>query len=159
MFKNFTGNNGRVNNYIKRILAVILCLCVFAMLSAITVMAADGEGGGNAGAAEGEQPAGLGFLQPILLIGLFGLLMYFMLYRPQKKQERTVAAMRNSLQIGDEISTNGGILGKIIQIKDEFVIIETGNDRTKLKLAKWSIRAVEHREEEEDDDEYEDDDE
>ena len=106
-------------------------------------------------AAEAAEVGGLGFLQPILLIGLFGLLMYFMLYRPQKKQEKAVNAMRSSLQIGDEISTNGGILGKIIQIKDEFIIIETGNDRTKLKLAKWSIRAVEHREE----DEYEDDEE
>jgi len=98
----------------------------------------------------------LSFLNPIIMIALFGLLMYFMLYRPQKKQEKAVNEMRSSLQVGDEVSTNGGILGKIVQIKDNFIIIETGNDRTKLKIAKWSIRAVEHREEEDDDEDEED---
>ncbi|MCL1858463.1 MAG: preprotein translocase subunit YajC [Oscillospiraceae bacterium] len=108
------------------------------------------------GATEAAEAGGLSFLNPIIMIALFGLLMYFMLYRPQKKQEKAVNEMRSSLQVGDEVSTNGGILGKIVQIKDNFIIIETGNDRTKLKIAKWSIRAVEHREEEDDDEDEED---
>ena len=106
-------------------------------------------------AADAAEPNALSFLNPIIMIALFGLLMYFILYRPQKKQEKAINEMRSNLRIGDEISTNGGILGKIIQIKDDFVIIETGNDRTKLKLAKWSIRAVERREEEDEDDDDE----
>jgi len=89
----------------------------------------------------------------LIMIALFGLLMYFMLYRPQKKQEKAVNEMRSSLKVGDEISTTGGILGKIIQIKDDFLIIETGADRTKLKITKWAVRAVENREEEEEDEE------
>ena len=92
-----------------------------------------------------------GMLPMLLLFVLFG---YFLLYRPQKKREREVSEMRNSLRIGDEISTAGGIFGKIIQIKDDFIIIETGSDKTKLKIAKWGIRSVESRE---DDDEDEDD--
>ena len=108
------------------------------------------------GTTEAAEAGGLSFLNPIIMIALFGLLMYFMLYRPQKKQEKAVNEMRSSLQVGDEVSTNGGILGKIVQIKDNFIIIETGNDRTKLKIAKWSIRAVEHREEEDDDEDEED---
>ena len=86
------------------------------------------------------------------MIAIFGLLMYFMLYRPQKKQQKAAEDMRNSLKVGDEISTTSGIIGKVIQIKDDFLIIETGNDKTKLKIAKWAIRAVEHREEEEEED-------
>ena len=92
-------------------------------------------------------------IQTVIMIGLFGVAMYFLLYRPQKKQEKAVNEMRSSLKIGDEISTNGGILGKIIQIKDDFIVIETGNDRTKLKIAKWAIRAVERRAEDEEEDE------
>ena len=105
--------------------------------------------------AEGE--AGLlgglfGMLPMILIFVFFG---YFMLIRPQKKQERAVNEMRNSLRVGDEIATTGGILGKIIQIKEDFIIIETGNNKTKMKIAKWGVRSVEFREDE--DDEEDDD--
>jgi len=82
----------------------------------------------------------LGFLLPIAIIGG---IFYFILYRPQKKQEKTVNAMRNSIKVGDEISTNGGIYGKVLSIKDDFLIIESGSDKTKLKIAKWAVRAVE----------------
>jgi len=100
--------------------------------------------------------AGLGaLLNPIFMIVIFGLLMYFMLFRPQKKQQKAVEEMRSSLRVGDEIATTGGILGKIIQIKDDFIIIETGNDKTKLKITKWAVRSVEHREEDDEDDEDE----
>ena len=87
----------------------------------------------------------LGMLVPIVLLVVMG---YFMLYRPQKKQEKTVNEMRNNLRVNDEISTNGGIIGKIMQIKDDFVVIETSTAKTKMKIAKWAIRAVEYREEE-----------
>ena len=77
-------------------------------------------------------------------IALFALLFYFMLYRPQKKQERETKDMRNSLQVGDEISTTGGILGRVLQIRDDVIVIESGN--TKMKLAKWAIRQIERGE-------------
>ena len=108
-----------------------------------------------AGSDATAEPGLSALLNPIFMIVIFGLLMYFMLFRPQKKQEKAVNEMRNSLKVGDEIATNGGILGKIIQIKDDFLIIETGNDKTKLKITKWAVRSVEHREEEDDDDDEE----
>lgn len=108
-------------------------------------------------AADAAVPGETGspLVSTIIMIALFGVLMYFMLYRPQKKQQKSMDEMRNGLMVGDEISTSGGILGKIVQIKDDFLIIETGNDRTKLKITKWAVRAVEHREEEEDGEEEE----
>ena len=57
----------------------------------------------------------------ILMIGIFALVFYLFIYRPQKKQEKETARMRNELKIGDEISTNGGILGRIVKIKDEII--------------------------------------
>jgi preprotein translocase subunit YajC len=111
---------------------------------------AEGAAEGATEAAGGLAPSSL--IQTVIMIGLFGVAMYFLLYRPQKKQEKAINEMRSGLKVGDEISTNGGILGKVIQIKDDFLVIETGNDRTKLKIAKWAVRAVEHREEEEEED-------
>lgn len=69
--------------------------------------------------------------------------MFWFMNRSQKKQEREIARMRDNLQIGDEISTNGGILGRVVKIKDDIITIETGSDRNKLKIFKWAVRAVE----------------
>ena len=73
----------------------------------------------------------------VLLVGLF----YFM-YRSNKKQEREAAQMRNNLEIGDEVTTIGGIIGEIVRIKDETVTIETGKDRTKIRILRSAIRSV-----------------
>ncbi len=79
----------------------------------------------------------------IIMLVAFIAIFYFLIYRPQKKQEKQTNQMRNNLQIGDEISTTGGILGRIVKIKDDIVTIETGSDKNKLKVFKWAIRAVE----------------
>ena len=78
----------------------------------------------------------------VMLVAVF-VVFYFFGIRPQKKQEKEVAKMRDNLQIGDEISTNGGILGRVVKIKDDIVTIETGSDKNKLKIFKWAVRAVE----------------
>ncbi len=83
----------------------------------------------------------MSFLPFIILIPIF----YFLMYRPQKKQERETAQMRNSLMIGDEIVTIGGIMGRIVKVKEDYVIIETGSDRTKIKFRKTAIASVEKK--------------
>ena len=92
--------------------------------------------------AEAQQTAGGGIMTIVMLVGMVAIF-YFLLYRPQKKQEKQTAKMRDNLQIGDEISTNGGILGRVVRIKDDIVTIETGSDKNKLKIFKWAVRAVE----------------
>jgi preprotein translocase subunit YajC len=62
--------------------------------------------------------------------------------RPQKKQEKETNDMRNNLKVGDEITTIGGIIGKIVSIKEETVMIETGHDRTKIRILKTAVRNV-----------------
>lgn len=81
------------------------------------------------------------FLPFLLLIPIF----YFLMYRPQKKQEKETAQMRNNLTIGDEIVTIGGIMGRVVKVKDDYVVIETGSDRTKIKFRKSAIGSVEKK--------------
>ena len=89
--------------------------------------------------AIGEQ---LGNIIPtILMIGLVVLVFFFM-FRSQKKQEKEANDMRNNLQVGDEITTIGGIIGEIVRIKDETVTIETGKDRVKIRVLRTAIRSV-----------------
>ena len=78
----------------------------------------------------------------IILIVVMFVVLYFFMIRPQKKQEKETAAMRNNLQVGDEITTIGGIIGKIISIKEETVMIETGHDRTRIRILKSAVRSV-----------------
>ena len=85
-------------------------------------------------------------LLPIILLAVF----YFMMYRPQKKQEREIAQMRDNLQVGDEITTIGGIIGEIVSIKGETVTIETSKDRTKIRFLKDAVKVVDVKADEED---------
>ena len=71
----------------------------------------------------------------IVLIGV----MYFIMIRPQKKRQKEEQEMRNSLEIGDEIITIGGIVGRVVTIREEDLIIETGADRTKMKIQRWAV--------------------
>ena len=78
----------------------------------------------------------------ILIIVVMFVALYFFMIRPQKKQEKEIANMRNNLQVGDEITTIGGIIGKIVSIKEETVMIETGHDRTKIRILRSAVRNV-----------------
>lgn len=64
---------------------------------------------------------------------------YFLLIRPQRKKEKEDAAMREKLEVGDEVVTAGGIVGIIFSIKDDTVVVETGSDRSKIRVMKWAI--------------------
>ena len=75
----------------------------------------------------------------ILMMAAVFAVMYFLMIRPQKKKQKEEQAMRDNLQIGDEITTIGGIVGKIVTVKDDTLIIETGADRNRMKITRWAI--------------------
>ena len=77
----------------------------------------------------------------VLGIGLVAVL-YFFSIRPQRKQEKEANEMRNSLEVGDEITTIGGIIGKVVSIRDETLVLETSHDRTRIRILKSAIRSV-----------------
>lgn len=89
-------------------------------------------------AENGGNSAILSIVMLVAMVALF----YFFMYRPQKKQEKETKAMRDSLAIGDEITTIGGIIGKIVAIKDETVLIETGRDKVRIRILRGAVRNV-----------------
>ena len=85
--------------------------------------------------------AGFNWVSLAMIAAMLALLYFFMI-RPQKKQEKEVNSMRNSLMVGDEITTIGGIIGKIVSIKDETLVLETSRDGTKIRILKSAVRNV-----------------
>ena len=79
------------------------------------------------------------------IIVVFAVAMYFILIKPQRKRDRETEEMRNSIQVGDEIVTIGGICGKVVKTKDESIVIQVGADRTKLEFKRWAISAVDKK--------------
>lgn len=94
----------------------------------------------DAAAPEGGA-AGGGIMTIVMLVAMIAIF-YFFMYRPQKKQDKQQNEMRNSIQVGDEITTIGGIIGKIVSIKDETLVIETTKDKTKIRILRTAIRSV-----------------
>lgn len=75
----------------------------------------------------------------LLMVALFGV-MYFVMIRPQKKKQKEEQEMRDAIQIGDEITTIGGICGRVVTVKEDSLVIETGADRNKMKITRWAIQ-------------------
>ena len=81
-------------------------------------------------------------LLPMILIIVF---MFILIYLPQKRQDKKDAAMRSSIEIGDKVSTIGGIVGIVCALsdKDDTIVLETGSDRTKIRFRRTAIASVE----------------
>lgn len=71
----------------------------------------------------------------VILIVVF----YFLLIRPENKKKKALNEMRTALAVGDEVTTIGGIVGKIVHIKDDLVTIETSEDRVRIQFTRWAI--------------------
>lgn len=78
----------------------------------------------------------------ILPLILLLLVMYFLLIRPQKKKEKEINNMRNSIKVGDEIITIGGICAKVVKTKEESLIVQVGADKVKFEVMRWSVSKV-----------------
>ena len=94
---------------------------------------------GGAAAVGGATAGGSNPMSLIKIVGMVAL-MYFMVLRPQKKRQKEEQEMRDSIQIGDEIVTIGGIMGRVVTVKDDSIVIETGTDRTKIKFLRSAIQ-------------------
>ena len=90
--------------------------------------------------AEGAEGAQGGSMPMILMMVALFAAMYFFTIRPQKKQQKMEQEIRENTQIGDEITTIGGICGKVVSVKDDTIVIETGSDRVKIKFKKYAIQ-------------------
>ena len=91
----------------------------------------------SAPAAAGSQWASIltMILPLVLMVGIF----YFLILRPEKKRNKEMPDMLNNIEVADEVVTNGGIIGRVLSVKEDTVLIETGSDRTKIRVLKTAI--------------------
>ncbi|MBR3666573.1 MAG: preprotein translocase subunit YajC [Ruminococcus sp.] len=123
-----------MNKKIITSLAAAVCTMAMAGSTALNAFAE-----GESSAANGQQPGGMSLLSmPLMLIIMF-VLLYFMAIRPQKKRDRELKEMQESLQVGDEIVTGGGIVGIVVSVGEDTVVIETGGAKHKLRIKNWAI--------------------
>ena len=86
-----------------------------------------------------ETPAGTEMTTTIImLVGMIAVF-YFLLIRPENKRKKEAEQMRSSVKNGDEITTIGGIVGKVVNVKEDKFVIETGADQVRIELAKWAL--------------------
>lgn len=92
----------------------------------------------SAGAAQG---GAMSYLPMLLILGVM-IVFFVFSSRKSKKEQQKIDDMRNNLQVGDEITTIGGIIGRVVSVKDETVLIETGRDKVKIRFLRNAIRSV-----------------
>lgn len=78
-------------------------------------------------------------VQTLILTFVFMGMLYFSMIRPETKRKKDLESLRSSLKEGDDITTIGGITGRICAIKESTIVFETGADRVRLEVAKWAI--------------------
>ena len=124
----------------------------------LTRLAEDAAAATDTATTEGGLLANLSGLLPLAFPILLLVLMYFLMIRPQQKKQKEEQKMRNNLRVGDELTTIGGIRGRVVAIKDDTITLETSNDRTKIVFEKAAIGTVHTKHEDPIDDDDDDDD-
>ncbi|MBE6543016.1 MAG: preprotein translocase subunit YajC [Ruminococcaceae bacterium] len=81
-------------------------------------------------------------LFPAIMMLVFVIVLFFFMSRKQKKEEKALQEMKDSIKIGDEVTTIGGIVGRVVNVKEETIVIETTKDRTKIRFLKSAVKSV-----------------
>ncbi|MDE5583366.1 MAG: preprotein translocase subunit YajC [Ruminococcus sp.] len=108
-------------------------------LTAISAFAEDGDGAVTTAATGQQVETGSVFWTLVFPLVIMFVLLYFVAIRPQKKRENELKTMQETLQVGDEIVTGGGIVGIVVSTGEDTVVIETGGARHKLRIKTWAI--------------------
>ena len=78
-------------------------------------------------------------METFIMLGLMFVMLYFFMIRPENKRKKEADDLRNSLAVGDEVTTIGGITGTICAVKENTIVLETGADRVRIEMTKWAI--------------------
>ncbi len=95
-------------------------------------------------AAKAAESSGGGFggiIMMVVYIAIIGVIFYFLLIRPQRKKQKKEQAMRDGVQVGDEILTIGGLYCKVVSIKEDSFMVESPVDHSKMRIAKWAVQS------------------
>lgn len=99
----------------------------------------------DAAASTTSSGSSLSNILTLLMIPLLLVIMYFVMIRPQRKQEKEAANMRNSLSVGDEITTIGGIIGRVVNVKEDTFVLETTKERTRIRFERTAIKRIDRK--------------
>lgn len=119
-------------------LTASVAVASIAMMSAMSTFAEDATEAATESSKSGGG-AGAGLLMTFLPLVIMFALLYFIAIKPQKKRDKELKDMQQSLEVGDEIVTGGGIVGIVVRTGDDTVVIETGGERQKLRIKTWAI--------------------
>jgi preprotein translocase subunit YajC len=75
----------------------------------------------------------------IIMLVIMVVVFYFFLIRPENKKKKQAEEMRSSIAVGDDVTTIGGLVGKVVAVKENFIVFETGEDRVRIQVTKWAI--------------------
>lgn len=123
-----------MNRFAKILAAVVAAMALFCT---------------SAFADSAAAPAGGGGGSMLIMIVLMIVVFYFFLIRPENKKKKKAEEMRNSLSVGDTITTIGGIIGRIVAVKSNSIVFETSEDRVRMEVTKWAISSTGKQTEEE----------
>ncbi len=82
---------------------------------------------------------GGGMLSTIIMLVIMFAIFYFMMIRPENKRKKEAEQMRSALKVGDHVTTIGGIIGVVVNVKDDKFVIETSADQVRIEFAKWAL--------------------
>ena len=114
----------------------VFALFVLVALGAFMVSGCAPAEGGDATAAAG------GGMSMIIMMVVMIAVFYFFMIRPENKRKKQAQQMRDSIAVGDTITTIGGIMGKVVNVRENAIVIETSDDRVRIQLMKWAISSV-----------------
>ena len=120
----------------KKITSVLVSAVYSAITASFFAVSAFAD---DAASETATAPTGSIFTTLVLPLLILFAIMYFMLIRPQRKQEQELKSMQQSIEVGDEIVTRDGIIGMVVRIGKDSIVIETGGDRNKIRLKTWAV--------------------
>ena len=107
--------------------------------TAMTAFAEEAQAAEGAASNGTQQTSAMGLGGMIIPLAIMFALLYFVAIRPQKKRDKELKEMQESLQVGDEVVTGGGIVGIVVSVGEDTVVIETGGAKHKLRIKNWAI--------------------
>lgn len=136
-----------MKNSVKKILSFVMITAIAVLSLSMVAFATEGAPTASpataTNAAQGQKPTGISpWIMIIIYILFFVVVGYFLIYRPNKKRKKQEEELRNSITLGDEVTTIGGIVGKVVNIKDDNVTVETSIDKTLMEFKNWAIRDI-----------------
>jgi preprotein translocase subunit YajC len=141
-----------MKNSVKKILSFVMIMAIAMLSLSMVAFATDAAATGAPAAsspaaatngAQAQQPKGMNpWIMIVIYILFFVVVGYFLIYRPNKKRKKQEEELKNSIMLGDEVTTIGGIVGKVVNIKDDNITVETSIDKTLMEFKNWAIRDV-----------------